>query len=152
MERRRPSAVEARTQEFFDQGVNALARSLKNMVVELDGTNKSIQLTDLQGWTHSEVGKRYEAMEEMDPGDLWVCEFPFRKMRQSLIVAKDRGQVGACVRIIRAASFNPKTGGFVEMLREGDTAKYLGLNDGEVVGLKFLDKSETLHLVRQSRR
>lgn len=152
MERRKPNPEESRTQEFFEQGVSALTRGLRGLTIQVDGSNKSIQLTNLEPWTFSKVGKRYEEMEEMDAGDLWAVPFPFRKMTQSLIVAKDRGQIGACVRIIRAASFDPKTGDYVEMPREGDTAKYLGLKDGEVAKLMFLDKSDTLHLVRQGRR
>lgn len=148
---REKTEFEARTQEFFGQSPAVLARQLKGRVVELDGTNKKIVLVTLESWRLAENGaKRYEPMQQMEPGDFWAANYPFRRMRQSLIVAQDSGKVGACVRIINSARFDPKTGDFVQMEREGETANYLGMRDDQVLQLKFADNSNTLHLVRKS--
>ena len=148
MEKRRPTPEEVRTQEFFNQSVSTLARKLRNMVIVLEGTNKQIQLTELQAFGYNDVGKRYDQMEDMRPGDLWAAPFPFRRMRQSLIVAKERGLVGACVRVVRASRFDTRSGEFVPMRKEGEIAGYLGLRDNQVCKLEFRDKSDTLYLAK----
>lgn len=138
------------TTEFFNQNYDEIARKLQGRWVFLAGTEKQILLTRVQPWAKRDMGKRYQAINELDAGDMWT--FPLqiggrKPMRQSLIAAKDGGEVGACVRIVRASYYDPEKDNFVLMEREGDLAHFLGLEDFQVSKLRFLDDSDVLCLV-----
>ena len=140
---------ETRTKAFFGQNVDVLTEQLQRRYIVMVGTHKVVQLTKLEAWVKQNVGKRYQAMENMQPGDLWAVLFPLRKMRQSLIAAQDKGEMGACIRVIRASSFSAEKGTFVPFEREGDTANYLGMGDNERGRLRFLDSSDVLYIVKE---
>ncbi len=145
-ERGTAEQFQRRTEAFFGQSPAILARQLQDVVIQVEGTNRAIRLTSLESWRLSQVGKRYSPMQEMKLGDLWAP--PVRTMRQSLIVAQDMGRVGACVRILRAATYDPGTSSYVEMVREGQTAEYLGMDKNVIASLRFVDESDTLYLSR----
>lgn len=148
---------EQRTAQFFSQDPFALAQKLvenQGMVIEENVTGKKVRITKVEAFLKNSVGKRYRAMNEMQPGDLWNP--PQRQIRQSLVVAKDADGVGACVRLTEARYLDPKTNQFVKELftedhkfgpKEGDIAKYFGLNKNDQSKLRFLDESDTLFIV-----
>lgn len=146
--------VTERTAAFFSQNVEVLAEQLRGR--EIITQDKRIIVTSLEPWlkesrensTLKTVGKRYRAMEQMVPGDLWTP--PVRRMRQSLVVAQDNGIVGACVRLLGARAYNPQTQEFTLMPREGDIANFLGLTTYERARLVFVDDSEVLYLSKGS--
>lgn len=134
-----------RTANFFNQNVEVLTDQLRGREVIVQESGKRILLTSLEPWEKIRVGRRYKAMEQMTPGDLWAP--PARRIRQSLIVATDQGVVGACVRLLRARFYNLSTGEFELMSREGDIANFLELQTYERARLTFLDDSENLYLI-----
>lgn len=136
-----------RTAAFFSQNVEALVEELRGREIVVQGASKKILITSLESWEKERVGKRYKAMEQMLPGDLWAPVIR-RGIRQSLIVAQDNGMIGACVRLLRVRSFNPSTNEYVLMPREGDIAQILQLKPYERARLAFLDDSEVLYLIR----
>lgn len=145
--------LEERTEAFFNQDVNQLAEQLQGRVIIEPETGKQIRLIGVRAYERDQVGPRYKEMNMMQAGDLYVIRLPVRRMNQSLVVAKDQGQVGACVRLMRVEYFDSVAGAYMPVLeigsfgqREGDIARYLGLQDGEVAKLKFLDESEILYL------
>jgi hypothetical protein len=143
------TSPEERTLAFFEQDYAALAEALENRRVILEGTDKSIQITKAEGWPRQQVGRQYQPMEtHMQPGDWWAFRIPVRRMRQSIIVAQDQGQIGACVRILRASRVDAETQEIVPMPREGDIAQFFELSDDEHLRLRFTDDSEILHLAR----
>lgn len=143
-----------KTVAFFGQNVEVLADQLRGREIITSDNGKRILVTSLEPWlkqsredsTLKVVGVRYKAMEQMEPGDLWAP--PTRRIRQSLVVAQDNSIVGACVRLMRARSYNPETQEFALMPREGDIANFLGLTAYERARFVFIDDSEVLHLVR----
>ncbi|HVF69198.1 MAG TPA: hypothetical protein VNA13_01390 [Xanthomonadales bacterium] len=143
---------DARTAAFFGHEVGVLTDALQGIRIGVVGTDKLIRLDEVQGYPRAEIGIRYKngrkgvKIDELSPGALWTIPFPLRKMRQELISARDQGQQGACVRLIRASYFDPGTRSLVPMPREGDIANYLGLEDDEVAQLRFLDKTQTLYV------
>lgn len=148
-ERSREEFFKEKTRNFFNQNYDDLTSQLQGREVILQGTKKRTIMISLQGWAKNDVGRRYKGMEQMEPGDWWAVRIPVRKMRQSLIVAKDNEEIGACVRILRASYFDEEIGSFAEVKREGDLANFFELRDNEVLQLKFLDDSETLYLTRK---
>lgn len=150
---------EARTAALFSYAPGALAKQLikgGGIVVAIPETDTKVRIFEAEPYEKRKVGKRYSAMNYMTPGDLWNP--PMRQILQSLIVAKDRDGVGACIRLKKVEYFDPKTQVFVPVLttsrgefgaREGDIAKYLGLRKRDQGKLKFLDNSDTLYLIRE---
>lgn len=141
------SDLERRTAIFFDQHYESLAQSLENKIVALVGTDKKILLTQLVPYSHQTIseGWRYRQLLTMQPGDVWFYRNEFRKMSQALVVAKDFGVVGACVRVERA-SFSVANEPFSPMPREGDIANFLEAQDNRIGRLRFLDQSDILYL------
>jgi hypothetical protein len=144
-----------RTRALFAQNYDVLAEALQDQVVRLQGTDRLILLTQLQAWSKDRVGKSfpqmramYWAMRGMNPGDWCSYHIPLRRMRQSLIVAPDAGEIGACIRIVQANRFDCSRNAFIQMSREGEIADFFGLADNEKAQLKFLTKSNVLYLVR----
>lgn len=144
-----------RTVAFFAQNVEVLAEQLRGREIIASDSGHRILITSLEPWlkqiregsTLKVVGTRYKAMEQMDRGDLWAPVVR-RGVRQSLVVAQDNGIIGACVRLLGARSYNPTTGEFNLMPREGDIANFLGLTAYEKAKFVFIDDSEVLHLIR----
>lgn len=146
-----------RTTAFFAQNVEVLAEQLRGREIITSDNGKRILVTSLEPWEKNFegkdvtgkkiVGERYKIMEQMQPGDLWVPVIR-RGVHQSLVVAQDNDMVGACVRLLRARSYNPTTGEFTLMPREGDIANFLGLTAYERARLVFVDDSEVLYLIR----
>jgi len=147
--------VAERTTAFFAQNVEVLAEQLRGREIITSDSGHRILVTSLDPYlkqsressTLKVVGIRYKAMEQMEPGDLWVPVIR-RGIHQSLVVAQDSDMVGACVRLLRARAYNPTTGEFTLMPREGDIANFLGFTAYERARLVFLDDSEVLHLIR----
>ena len=153
IERKEQSIAEERTVAFFNQGVKKLSRGTLGRVVFFPGTGKKIRITEAMPYKRDEVGPRYDAISEMQPGELAVFRLPVRRMTQSLIVAKDRGKTGACVRLMSAEYFDSEQNKYVSELegfgqREGDIARFFGLEHGDVLEMKFTDESGELHIFR----
>ena len=87
-------------------------------------------------------------MSSMKAGDLWACPFPLRHMNLCLLVAQDKEGVGGCVRLKEASKFVSGEASYEPLTRESDISKYLNLEAGERVVLKFIDASDVLYLVR----
>lgn len=160
-ERKGDSSSEVRTAEFFQQNVSRLTDALiegDGMVIAVPDSERRLRLVEVEPFNKSRVGARYREMNDMEPGDLWNP--PMRRISQSLIVALDRQAVGACVRLLRANYFDPRSDSFVPTLsvgreefaqREGDIAKFLGLGKYDRSRLEFVDRSNTLYLITGSR-
>ena len=58
------------------------------------------------------------------------------------------GELGACIRLVRASSYDNDTHAFVPMPREGDIANFFGFEDNAAVKLQFMDDSEILYFNR----
>lgn len=153
----RPIGIEQRTQAFFEHDPFTLSEKFTQdggMVVGVPNSDKKILVVKAQPYAKKDVGKRYGAMNEMHPGDLFS---PLARggIAQSLVVAKDGDGVGACVRLLEAEYFDSETGEFVRRLRigndefkpnEGDIARYLGFPKRYVGSLRFIDNTDTLYL------
>ncbi|MBI2029046.1 hypothetical protein HYT02_01380 [Candidatus Gottesmanbacteria bacterium] len=143
-----------RTRIFFNQDVSKLAEDLQDREIIDTSTGKRIVLTEVEPWEKMTVGKRYDEMRNMQPGDLFAFYFPLRRMTQSLVVATDKDGVGACVRIKRASRFDPEKQTVVPMEREGELARFLELaqqQESAIRTLAFIDESDSLYLVGESR-
>ncbi len=156
---------EARTNKFFSQEVQDLADRLLDsggMIIAIPGTTIMVRVSNVLAY-HRETGKnvvgeRYKdwGIEDLTPGDLWNT--PSRRILQSLVIAQGQDGVGACVRLLSTDYWNPLTERFADNFitggqefsrtREGDIAKFLGLQSYERSSLKFLDDSNTLYVVR----
>lgn len=152
-ERQDQSKLKERTRAFFTQEVDELASALQGRIIIDIETGKWLRLDKIEPWWKEasrarQVGNRYNTMEQMQPGDLWICRFPLRRINQTLIVAQDKGSIGACIRILRTSILNTDIGNYEPALREGDTTTILGFNHGDVAKLCFLDESEILYLQR----
>lgn len=151
----KPSPVQ-RTEDLFSQDVGPLALALQGRLVVSQEDGKIIRIDRVEAWLKDLVGNRYLKSQknlrltEMACGMLGVFPLPVRRMSQSLISAKDGGEPGACVRLLRASKFDRDSRRFVEMPREGDIANYFGLEDNEAVQLRFVDDSEILYFARGS--
>lgn len=141
---------EQRTATFFRNSYELLAEQLKGRVIQLQGSQKRILIPESGVQAFAKVGPRWQAIENMRPGDLWTYPFRVRRMRQSLIVAYNPQEVASCVRLVRASGYDLAKNEFVPMPHEGDIANYFELADNEISTLKFLDESETLYLVRSN--
>jgi hypothetical protein len=147
---------EQRTEQLFANPLEVLTQRLEYQVVEAQDSGKRIMLTQLQTWPRNKVGetsrpdikRMYHQMREFNPGDWCAYLLKTYKMRQSLIVASDQDGVGACIRIIRANSFDPRTKSFKAMTREGDIANYLGMQDNERASLAYINDSNVLYLIK----
>lgn len=149
-----------RTEAFFSQNVNRVADKLVSgeMALAIPQTSYQVRLVEVEAFTRTLVGKRYKdwGIEDLSPGDLWNP--PARAIRQSLVIIRDRGVLGACVRLISAKYWDTLTEAYVDRLitagqefkqgREGDIAKYFGLALYERSELRFLDESNTLYIIR----
>lgn len=154
------TSPEERTAAFFEQDFTKLCDDLleeNGMVIALPNSDRKIRIVELEEWAKQAVGKRYKArgIENMRAGDLWNPSA--RAINQSLIIAKDKDGVGACVRLLKAEYWDPASNEFIPALteqeytfgeREGDIAKYLGLGKNEKSRLRFLDDSRVLYIVR----
>lgn len=105
---------------------------------------------------YPEVGRRYTDIKDMNPGDLWNPAIR-GGIRQSLIIAPKEKEEGACVRLLKVKYWDSVNDAFVTDLtegeqnfggREGDIAKYFGLERNESSRLQFLDDSNKLYIVR----
>lgn len=151
---------EERTVAFFQQNLTRLADALlkgDGIIIALPNSERRIKIAQIEEWASKSVGERYKSkgVEKMDVGDLWNP--PVRAIRQSLIVAKDKDGVGACIRLLEAEYWDPSTGSFSPNFsegeytfgaREGDISKYFGLDKNEISKLRFLDESDTLYILR----
>lgn len=152
--RRKELTPEERTTVFFDQDVRPLALALQDRIIALLGSDKRIKVDLVSAFAKADIGQNYKkgkdgvTIDTIPTGRLWAFYLPVRRMRQSLVTAKDRGESGTCVRLVRASTFDQKSQTFVPMPREGDIASYFELDDNEVAGLSFRDPSEVLYLER----
>lgn len=143
---------EQRTEVFFNQDVLLLAEAMRGRVIVSQDDGKMIRVDNPEAWSVDRVGNRYTkssilSLKELTPGTLGVFPLPVRRMRQSLISAKSGVVLGACVRLVRASSYDDSKG-FVLMPREGDIANYFGLEDYETVRLRFVDDTGMLYFSR----
>ncbi len=145
-----------RTNSLFNQEVADVSSNIEGMVIVLYGTNRQLKVISTESWLHDKVGGKmswlYNPIRKMSQGDIWTPRIPVRRMQQSLIVAQDRGNIGACIRLLRAAYFNTQSSDFLEEVgdfkqREGDIARYLGLEAGARSKLAFLDDTDILYLI-----
>ncbi|MCL4365958.1 hypothetical protein M1437_01905 [Patescibacteria group bacterium] len=142
---------EQRTEFFFNQDVLVLTEAMKGRLIVSQEDGRMIRVDDPEGWTKDRVGNRYTTsskdlrLTELTPGTLGVFPFRVRRMRQVLISARNEGELGACVRLVRASRYDRDTNVFVPMLREGDIANYFEFEDNQAVRLRFLDDSEILY-------
>lgn len=145
---------EERTTTFFNQDVMNLEKAMLGKFIVSQQDGKMIRVDKPEGWLRDNVGGRYTKsgknlrLTELTPGTLGVFPLPVRKMRQILISARDGGNLGACVRLVRASQYDRVTNEFIQMPREGEIADFLGLDDNEAVKLKFVDESEMLYFIR----
>lgn len=150
MSERTEPTNEKRTAEFFANNYDDLATMLEGRDIVDPQTGKRMRIASVQGWSSDAVGPRYKHIASLEAGDLWAIRIPVRRMKQSLIVASDRGIIGACVRIIRGASYNQEKNSYENMPREGDIANFFELDDDEVAKLKILDDTGDLYLQRSN--
>ncbi len=158
---------EARTEQFFSQDVESLADQLLEnggMVIALQGTDSRLRVRDTYAWASltptagkKAVGQRYKdwGIGDLTQGDLWST--PTRRILQSLVISQDEDGIGACVQLLSAEFWNSLTQRFVDKFitggqefkqgREGDIAKFFGLQPYERSGLRFLDDSNTLYII-----
>lgn len=159
VERKGNVSLEARTAAFFEQDVKTIGDRIVDdggMVIATLGTRRKVQVTEVEVFNRRDIGKRYKSMNGMEAGVLWNP--PSRAIAQSLIVAMEKQKPGACVRILRANFYNPRTDTFVPTLRvrgkkfsqrEGSVAEYLGLRKYDKSALRFLDASNVLYVGTQ---
>lgn len=142
---------EARTEAFFKQDVEELAVAMRDRIIALPDRDVRIKINIADPYRKDKVGARYKRHSEpvnindLPPGILWACEFPFRNMNQALVAALDQGESGACVRLMRASLWDEALGEFRLMPREGDIATSLGLSSNDLARLSFQDDSEILY-------
>jgi hypothetical protein len=148
--------LDDRSRAFLSQNYDILAEKLQNRVVKSAETGDEIMLTKLAPWSRAQVGSSfpqmrnwYLGMRNMQEGDWVSMRVPVRRMRQSLIVALDQGELGACVRVLRASKYDKERGVFVPLPTEGAIANFFNLNDNERAHLRFLNPdSSSLYLQR----
>lgn len=162
--KRKELTPEERTTAFFNQDVRTLALDLQDRIVALVGSDKRIQITKPVVYAKQasagelEIGENYKrgkdgvTIDTLPEGVLWSYHIPVRKMKQALVTAKDHGEQGTCVRLVRASRYDPDTQTFVPMPREGDIASYFELEENEVARLSFKDQSDVLYLERSARK
>lgn len=151
---REKTSPEQKTAEFFSQSPRIIADALvQEEGIVITAGERRMRVIEAESFDKRAVGARYRAMQGMAPGDIWSPAT--RAIGQSLIVARDRDGVGACVRLKRVEYYDEQTGAFVSSLqlgkdefraREGDIARYLGLGKHERARLRFKDNSNVLHL------
>lgn len=150
---------EARNIAFFSQDVKTLADQLASgMVLAIPKTTTKLRVVKAEAFSRERVGIRYKnwGIEDLTPGDLWSP--PSRRIMQSLVISRDETGIGACVRVLSAEYWDPLTERFVDRFitggqefktgKEGDIARYFGLNCFEKSNLRFLDDSNALYVVR----
>jgi len=149
-ERLDSQTLEARTEELFSKSVEDLAVALVGQEIVDGETGNRILVAKTEAWTKERVGTRYSLMNEKKVGTYYAFYFPLRRMTQTLIVARSNGEVGACVRVLRAKRYDEAKGEFVDMAREGDTAEHLrvgGDKESGVGRLAYVDETDTLYLL-----
>lgn len=145
---------EQRTIALFTKDVMSLAVAMKGRLIVSQEDGKMLRVDQPEGWPKDKVGDRYTKsknglrLTELPFGTLGVFPLPVRRMRQSLISAMSGGELGACVRLVRASRYDTDTKEFIQMQREGDIANHFGFEDNEAVRLRFLDDTETLYFNR----
>lgn len=157
MAERQELTPEQRTSVLLHQDVGRLSVALRNMEIAVVGTNLRIKVDETHPYLIAENDGMYRRgkdginIDNLPTGTLWALYWPLRKMRLSLITAKEGVRRGACVELVRASRYNPTTGLFVPMGRKGDIANCLELDNNEAVTLQFTDQSNTLYLDRGTR-
>ena len=152
--RRKELTPEERTTAFFNQDVRPLAEALQDRIIALLGSDKRAKIDSVSAYAKADIGQNYKrgkggvTIDTLPSGRLWAFHLPVRRMRQSLVTAKDQGEPGTCVRLVRASTYDQQSQTFVPMPREGDIASYFELDDNEVSSLSFRDPSEVLYLER----
>lgn len=154
---------EQRTLVLFDKYVDQLADEFLDgdgLEIGIANSSRRIRVSEVDPFgkdpeSHlKRVGQRWNAMEKMQVGDLWNPVWI--KTTQSLVVAKDRGGIGACVRLVRAEYFDKSKGLYVTDLVEddgeyhqveSDIARFLGLERNNRSRLAFLDDTNILYLL-----
>ena len=141
-----------RTAKLVNLNYDKFAEALQGRLVVLAGSDKMAVLSKLEAWPRAKIGARWKAIGEREAGDFWSFGLKIggrKPIQQSLIAAKDNGEIGGIIRIVRGSIYNPKDGKVTLMEKEGQLAEHFGLDKGEVTKLKFLDESDILYLVRQ---
>lgn len=150
---------EERTAVFFQQKAEEIASQLTEgdgVVIAVRGTDRRVRVSSAQAYP--EVGRRYTRIKDMNSGDLWNPAIQ-GGVRQSLIVTPKESEAGSCVRLLKVRYWDSRNDLFVSELkegeqnfgdREGDIAKYFGMERSERSQLKFLDESNRLYIVRGS--
>lgn len=158
--KRKELTPDERTAAFFNQDVRTLAVDFQDRIIALVGSDKRIKITKPVAYAkHANagelvIGENYKrgkdgvTIDTLPEGMLWAFHIPVRRMKQALVAAKDHGEQGTCVRLVRASKYNLDTDSFVPMLREGDIASYFELEENEVTRLSFKDQSDVLYLER----
>lgn len=145
---------EQRTIELFSMDAMLLGPAMKGRLIVSQEDGRMIRVDQPEGWPKDKVGDRYTKsktglrLTELPSGTLGVFSLPVRRIRQSLISAMSAGELGACVRLVRASRYDTDTKEFIQMQREGDIANHFGFEDNEAVRLRFLDDTETLYFNR----
>lgn len=151
--------LEQKNGEFINLDASGLRQRLvdERIVLAIPDTTIRVRVVDAQPFSRAEVGKRYKdwGIEELDAADLWN---PWNRTWQSLVITQEEDRVGGCVRLVAAEYWDTLTERFVDKVvtggvefrqtREGDIAKFLGLQPFERSRLRFLDESNTLYIVR----
>lgn len=146
-----------RTTILLNQDVRRLSVAIRGMEIGVIGTDRRIRVDQALPYLIAENDGMYRRgkdginIDNLPTGTYWALFWPLRKMRLSLITAREDGQKGACVRLVRASSYNPYTRLFVPMKREGDIANCLELEDYQAAPLRFIDDSNVLYLDRSTR-
>ncbi len=143
-----------RTVLFFSNDVRILARAIQGMEIVLLKTDKRIKVDQAKSWLIKENDGLYRRgkdglnVDNLPIGTFWALYHPLRKMRLSLITARETGEKGACIQLEKARSYNPRTGQFDPLKRQGDIADYLELEDNETGALRFGEEPNVLYLDR----
>lgn len=142
MPERTEGTPEQRTAAFFAQEVFALEKSLKGREIVVAETGVSMTIAETQPFPTKKVGNRYQAMQSMAPGDVYVFSLKMgaRSTTQTLVVASDQDGVGACVRILSATAENAR------LATETAISRHLGVNSQDSYRLSFKDDTERLYL------
>lgn len=148
----RLSRLDQRTREFFSQDIEVLGGDLIDRQIVDRASGARIVVTGIKTYsseTNRKGDKKYKAMLNMNPGDYYAADWPFRNTVLSLIVGQDKDGIGACIQITSASISNPDSGELKEIKRQGDIARTLnlGVHGSEKGRLAFIDDSEDLYVV-----
>ncbi len=146
---------EERTDAFWRQDYQELVLAMRGRLIASQSDDLKVRIDDTQGWSKDGNDKaKYLTSNQLlrlsllRAGVLGAFPYPFRRMTQSLISARDGGLLGACIRLTKVSRYDANKGIFTRLKREGDLVKLLGLDDNEGVRLKFIDDSDILYFKR----